>query len=582
MATDPLLQEFPPVSTQAWEEVIRKDLKGADYARKLIWQTEEGLAVKPYYRAEDCAALDDPDAQPGAFPYARSNRSTGDWRIREEIDAVDPQEANQAALSAVLAGAEEIAFRHANVDNAAGLGMLLANLEEIPVHLENAGKPQLCLLIERLSGRQRLSPVSTGWNPLADLDFAAEVIAAAPSSLVPFTIHGEEFEESGATAVEEAGFTLAAAIDFIAGMQERKIDADRAAASMAFSFSIGANYFFQIAKLRAFRMIWAQAVESFGGSRKNAKARIHARTSRWNETIYDPNVNILRSTTETMSAALGGADSISVAPFDECYKTPDEASRRLARNTQIILKQEALLSRVADPGAGAYGLEVITDFIARAGWKSMQKIEAGGGYRKALADGLIAQALEKSLAAKEKAVESRRRIFTGTSQHANLSEKALDRIDLSRLSGKRRGAQIYEQLRLRTERHAALAGKTPRVLLAEIGDARMRAARSNFAANFFGCAGFDLVTRQFPSADEIAASEADLIVLCSSDAEYLALATELISKFKTLGRETPVIVAGSPDTTEQLQAAGVADFVHVRSNPIEFLARWQQRLGIKD
>jgi methylmalonyl-CoA mutase len=110
----------------------------------------------------------------------------------------------------------------------------------------------------------------------------------------------------------------------------------------------------------------------------------------------------------------------------------------------------------------------------------------------------------------------------------------------------------------------------------------MRAARSNFAANFFGCAGFDLVTRQFPSADEIAASEADLIVLCSSDAEYLALATELISKFKTLGRETPVIVAGSPDTTEQLQAAGVADFVHVRSNPIEFLARWQQRLGIKD
>ena len=383
MASDHLLQEFPPVSTESWEEVIRRDLKGADYAKKLIWQTAEGLAVKPYYRAEDIAGLEYPDAAPGAFPYARSTRSTGDWRIREEIDAADPEEANRAAHSAVLAGAEEIAFRNANIENATDLGMLLANLEEIPVHFENAGEPQLRLLIERLNGRHRLSPVSTGWNPLTNLDFAAEVVAAAPSTLVPFTIHGEEFEESGATAVEEVGFTLAAAIEYMAGMQERKVDANRAAASIAFSFSIGANFFFQIAKLRAFRMMWAQVVESFGGTRESAKARIHARTSRWNETIYDPHVNILRGTTEAMSAVFGGADSITVAPFDECYKAPDEASRRLARNTQIILKQEALLSRVADPGAGSYCLEVITDFIAREGWK----IDAGNRSRRRLSEG---------------------------------------------------------------------------------------------------------------------------------------------------------------------------------------------------
>ncbi len=581
MATDHLLQEFPPVSTQSWEELVRKDLKGADYAGKLIWQTEEGLAVKPYYRAEDCASLDFPEAPPGAFPYARGNRSTGDWRIREEIDAVDPVEANRAAHSAVLAGAGEIAFCGVRIENASDLEMLLDNLDEIPVHFENAGEPLLRLLIERLNGRQRLSPASTGWNPLANLDFAAEVIAAAPAALASFTIHGQEFEESGATAVEEVGFTLAAAVDFMAGMQERNVDADRAAASITFSFANGANYFFQIAKLRAFRMVWAQAVESFGGSRESSKARIHARTSRWNQTIYDPHVNILRGTTEVMSAALGGADSISVAPFDECYKAPDGASRRLARNTQIILKQEALLSRVADPGAGSYWLEVITDFIAREGWKSMQKIEAAGGYRKAMADGLIAQALGQSLAAKENAVSSRRRIFTGTSRHANLSEKALDRIDSQRLSSKPRGARMYEQLRLRTERHAARTGKAPRILLAEIGDARMRSARSNFAADFFGCAGFDIVTRRFSSGVEIAASDAALIVLCSSDAEYLAIANEVIARLKALGLETPVIVAGSPDAAGQLQKAGVADFVHIRSNPVELLTKWQHRLGIK-
>jgi methylmalonyl-CoA mutase len=582
MASDHLLEEFPPVSTEKWEEVIRRDLKGADYSKKLIWQTAEGLAVKPYYRAEDTAGLEYPDAAPGAFPYARGARATGDWRIREEIDAADPEEANGAAHSAVLAGAEEIAFRKASFENGSELEMLLAGLEEIPVHFENAGEPQLRLLIERLTRRRGLSHVSTGWNPFTNLDFAAEVIAAAPSALVPFTIHGEEFEETGATTVEEAGFTLAAAIDFMAGMQERKVDADRAAASIAFSFSMGANFFFQIAKLRAFRMIWAQAVESFGGRRENAKAHIHARTSRWNETIYEPHVNILRGTTEAMSAVFGGADSITVAPFDECYKTPDEASRRLARNTQIILKQEALLSRVADPGAGSYCLEVITDFIAREGWKIMQGIEAAGGYRKAVTNGRIAQALEKSLAAREEAVSYRRRIFTGTNQHANISEKALGRIDFSRITENRRGAWMYEQLRLRTERHAAQGGKIPHVLLAEIGDAKMRAARSNFAANFFSCAGFDLVARRFTSADRIAASDADLIVLCSSDVEYLALATEVLARLKSLKHETPVIVAGYPDSVEQLQAAGVADFVHLRSNPIEVLTKWQQWLGIKN
>jgi methylmalonyl-CoA mutase len=582
MASDYLLQEFPPVSTESWEEVIRRDLKGADYAKKLIWQTAEGLAVKPYYRAEDIAGLEYTDAAPGAFPYARSDRSTGDWRIREEIDLADPEEANQAAHSAVLAGAGEIAYLNTHFENASDLEKLLAGLDEIPVHFENAREPQIRLLMERLSERPRPSPITTGWNPLTNLDFAAEVIAAAPSALVPFTIHGEKFEESGATSVEEVGFTLAAAIEYMAGMQERNVDADRAAAYLTFSFSIGANYFFQIAKLRAFRMMWAQAVESFGGTRESAKARIHARTSRWNETTYAPRANVLRGTTEAMSAVFGGADSITVAPFDECYKTPDEASRRLARNTQIILKQEAMLSRVADPGAGSYCLEVITDFIAREGWKVMQGIEAAGGYQKAVKDGLISQALEKSLAAREKAVVSRRRIFTGTSQHAIFSEKALDHIDFSRFSDGMRGTRIYEQLRLRTERHVAQGGKNPRVLLAEIGDAKMRSARSIFASNFFACAGFDLAAKRFTSADRIAASDADLIVLCSSDAEYLALATEVIARLKALGRETPVIIAGNPDSMEQLQAAGVADFVHLRSNPIELLTKWQQRLGIKD
>jgi methylmalonyl-CoA mutase len=575
MAPSYLLQEFPPVTTEFWEEVIRKDLKGADYAKKLIWQTEEGLAVQPYYRSQDLAGLDYLNTAPGIFPYVRGTHAVGDWLIREEIDEPMPETANQAACFAVSAGAEEISFCNVVITNSSTLETLLSNLPG-PVQFQSADESLIQLLIERKGS----STVSTGMVPFTNLVFAADVIRVAPLTLAAFTIHGEEFEEAGATAVQEVGFTLAAGIDFLAAMQSTGVDVNRAASSVTFSFAIGSNYFFQIAKLRAFRMLWALAVESFTGNRESAKARIHARTSRWNQTIYDPYVNLLRAATEAMSAAIGGADSISVAPFDECYKRPDEFSRRMARNAQLLLKQEALLCRVSDPGGGSYCIEVITDFIAREAWRVMQQIESTGGYQKALANGQIARTLEQSLAAKKKAVLQRRRIFTGTSQHANLSEKALDRIDPYRPERVRRGAEVYEQLRLRTERAAAESGKTPRVLLAEIGDIKMRSARSNFAANFFGCAGFAIKTQRFDKVDKIAESDTDIIVLCSSDPEYLSLSADLIARLAAENHQVPVIVAGFPDSVEQLKALGVADFIHVRSNPIEILTKWQQQMGI--
>ena len=264
------------------------------------------------------------------------------------------------------------------------------------------------------------------------------------------------------------------------------------------------------------------------------RAHIHARTSRWNKTLFDPHVDVLRGTTEAISAALGGADSITVAPFDECYKRPDEDSRRLARNTQILIKQEAFLSRVADPGAGSYALEVLTDTIACESWKVTASIEAGGGYQKALDEGVIARTLKASLAAREKAIVSRRRVFAGTNQYSNASEKALERIDTARFD-EHRGPWSYEELRLRTERHSLRTGTTPRVLLAECGDARMRSARSGFAAGFFACAGFDLLTRRFDNGEQIASQEADLIVLCSSDPEYPDPAAAVLAAQKARG-----------------------------------------------
>jgi methylmalonyl-CoA mutase len=576
-ATERLLEEFPPVSTAEWQAAIARDLKGADPER-LVWRAEEGLGVKPFYREEDLAGLVCVDTVPGSFPYRRGARTSGDWRIRETIDDADAEEANRMALAAVAAGAEGIAFSRLLVESIGELETLLRHLDEIPVHFERAGEQLIRLLVERLNESPRAAETSTGCDALASVEFAAETIAAAPAGLVPFSIDGATFAAAGATTVEEIGFALAAGVDFLAALAERGVDVNRAAGALEFSFAVGCNYFFEIAKFRAFRMLWAQAIESFGGTHEAARARIAARTSKWDKTVYDPHVNILRATTEAMAAVLGGADSVTVTPFDACYKAPDEASRRLARNTQLLLKHEAWLGRVADAGGGSYALETITDFVAREGWRVMQDIESRGGFRKAQAEGMIAQVLERSLKAREQAVALRKRVLVGTNQYANPAERALGRSDEERMKADLRGAQAYEELRLRTERHAAAGGKTPRVLLAEIGDVKMRAARSNFARNFFACAGFEMQTRRFKKAEEIAAADANLIVLCSADAEYAALASALIVQLRALGRETPVIVAGNPENAEELRAAGIADFVHVRTPPLKFLADWQERL----
>ncbi len=578
IATERLLEEFPPVSTTEWQAAIARDLKGVDPEKRLTWRTDEGLGVKPFYRAEDLAGLVCVDTKPGGFPYRRSARTTGGWRIREEIDAADAEEANCLACAAVAAGAGGIAFSRLLVESTRELETVLRHLDEIPVHFERAGESLLRMLIERRNGTPCAAQISTGCDALASVEFAAETICAAPVELVPFTVHGAAFAEAGATTVEEAGFTLAAGVDFLAALAERGADMNRAAAALEFSFAVGSNYFFEIAKFRAFRMLWARAVESYGGTHRAARVRIAARTSKWNMTVYDPHVNILRSTTEAMAAVLGGADTVTVAPFDACYKVSDEASRRLARNTQLLLKHEAWLGRVADAGGGSYALETITDFLAREGWKVMQEIEACGGFRKAQTDGMIAQALEESLTAREHAVALRKRVLVGTNQYANPAERALDRIDERRMKAELRGARAFEELRLRTERHAAAGGKTPRVLLAEIGDVKMRAARATFAAHFFACAGFEMQAQRFKRAEEIAAANADLIVLCSADAEYAALTSALLPKLKALGRETPVIVAGNPENAEELRAMGIADFVHARSHPVEFLTKWQERL----
>jgi methylmalonyl-CoA mutase len=587
MATESLLATFPPVSTDQWERVIRETVQGPDYAEKLIWHPEEGLAVRPYYRAEDISGLPFLNALPGDSPYVRGSRRDGGWRIREDIDAVDPEEANRRAIEAVTAGAEEVAFLQARMETESDLAILLANLNEIPVHFASADARTVGLLSERLKKRPHSAGVSADLDPFADLEFSAEAIRSLPQGLGPFTIDAGEFHEHAAGAIEEVSFALSAAVDFVAAMQDRSLPIDSIAGAISFSFAAGPEFFVQIAKLRAFRMVWAEALTSFGASRETAKTTVHARPSYWDKTVYDRHVNVLRATTETISAILGGADSISIAPFDECCQHPDESSRRLARNTQLILKHEALLDRVADPVGGSYLIESLSNAIAAKAWKLFQELESAGGYRKARAAGVFAAVFERRLKARDESVAVRRRAITGTNRFADVSEAASACADLARMDASPRAARRFEQLRLNVESHQAQTGGLPLIVLAEIGDAKMRSARSQFVADFLACAGLECEVQRFEQPEQIAAADADVIVLCSSDPEYLPITRDLIAILRDKNRrgrnrQAIVIVAGNPDNAGQLGALGVAHFIHLRSNVIAVLTALLEQMGIKE
>ncbi len=434
-----LADTFPPVPTAEWEAQIRRDLKGADYEKRLVWRTDEGIAVRPYYRSEHATGRD-------PLPNA-----SGTW-------------------------------------------------EMVPPGHE----PALC----------------------------ASAIDA---------------HERGATATQEVAYAIAQG-------------ADRLAAGLTVTtlgFAIGSNHFMEIAKLRAARLLWPAVASAFGAA---PGIRIHARTAGENKTHYDPSVNLLRVTTEALSAVLGGCDSLTVTPcgFDA----------HLADNVHHILREESHLDKVLDPGAGSYYIEALTDEVASRAWGLFLEIEQAGGWAACQASGAIDAALAAPRGAKEEAVASRKRVLVGTNNYPNLTERAPDAAWLAGAGW--RLAEPFEAIRLRTERYAARTGHVPRVLLLERGDVRMRRARAAFCLNLFGCAGFDIV-----QSDTL--TEADLVILCSSDAEYLDLAREIVPQ-----AAAPVVVAGNPrEQLVALKVAGVAGVVHAGSNAVETLTGWQVRLGME-
>ncbi len=401
MDNEKLFPEFPPVSSKQWEDLIKEDLKGADYDKKLVWKTIEGINVKPYYRAEDLQNLKHLNVIPGESPYVRGNKSDNNyWEVRQDIRVTDIGEANQQALDAVERGAtslEMICCKHQISRDE--FAKLLNGIHFGCIHFSISACSQTSILFDYLIDETKkrgydasqmngcihfdpLGLLTTSGNYMVseneDLLLVKALIERGTKHLPLYRVLGVSgylFRESGSTIVQELGFSLAMANEYLAKLIDMGLSIDDIAPRMQFIFATGSNYFFEIAKIRAFRMLWDTVVKAYNPNDKSdSKAYVHCTTQKWNMTIYDPYANMLRATTESMSAVLGGADSLSVRPFDEPYHKASNFSNRIARNTQIILKEEAYLDRIADPAAGSYYVESLTDSIATEAWKHFLKI----------------------------------------------------------------------------------------------------------------------------------------------------------------------------------------------------------------
>ena len=609
-----LFAEFPPVSTEAWEAAIAVDLKGADYERKLVWRTNEGFNVRPYYRAENLEGLETLNAAAGEFPYLRGVSGDNNWLTHQTIEVAAPAEANATALQMLNAGVDSLGFEIKDENfSEADLDVLLKDIYMPAVDLTFSGKkmPHVAALVLAKAEKDGVSKDDTRVNFCIDpivkhlsmkgdwcekcggtkcFDKIADLVAKTKEykHVRVVTVSGNVFSDSGSTIVEELGISLAVAHEYLVRMMEHGLTIDEAARKLRFSFAVTSNYFMEMAKLRAARLLWANIVKAYEPEKPcSCKMFVHARTSAWNQTVYDPYVNMLRGTTEAMSAAIAGVHSLEVLPFDHSYEAPSEFSYRIARNESLLLKHESHFDQVIDPAGGSYYIENLTKSIADEAWKLFLEVEEKGGYVEAFKAGFIVERVKASAAAKDKAVATRRQTILGSNQYPNFTEvadKALcaevveRKPDEGNVLVPYRGAMAFEQMRLHVDR----SGKEPKAFMLTCGSLAMARARAQFSCNFFACAGIRVIDNTFFKSleDGVKAaleSKAEIVVVCSSDDDYAEVAPKIK---EMLGDKAILVVAGAPACMEELQSKGINNFISVKSNVLETLKGYLKQMGI--
>ena len=611
-----LFTEFTAPTTQEWLDKIEVDLKGADFQKRLVWRTNEGFNVQPFYRREDLASLKTPDAMPGEFPFVRGNKKDSNaWYVRQNIIVDDPKEANAKALDILNKGIDSLGFKlPGSMVSKENVEALLDNIlcDIVEVNFSNCPRHALELAeilvayFEKKGYDKEKVVGSIEWDPMAKmllkgkdvtpvLEFGPKLVEALKDypHFRPVAVSTDVLNNAGAYIVQELGYALAWGNEYLQQLTDAGVDVDLAAKSIKFNMGVSENYFMELAKFRAARLLWAQIVKQYEPKCDCAcQMIVNATTSTYNQTIFDSYVNLLRSQTEAMSAALGGVHSMVVTPFDVTYEKPTDFSDRIARNQQLLIKEESHFDRIVDPGAGSYYIEHLTDALATEAWKIFLKVEEEGGFLAAIKAGTIQDDINATNVKRHGDAAKRKEFLLGTNQFPNFTEKSEgkraqssacccatttnDEAPFKKLQTTRLAAD-FEDLRIHTEET-----RVPTAFMLTIGNLAMRQARAQFSCNFLACAGYKVIDNLgFKTVEEgvdaALEAKADIVVICSSDDEYAEYA---IPAFKYLNGRAMFVVAGAPACMEDLKAAGIENYIHVKCNVLETLKEYNQKLGI--
>jgi methylmalonyl-CoA mutase len=613
-----LFTEFAAPTTQEWLDKIEVDLKGADFQKRLVWRTNEGFNVQPFYRREDLKDLKTPDALPGEFPFVRGNKKdSNEWYVRQNIVVEDAKEANKKALDILNKGVDSLGFKlPGKMVSKETVETLLEGIycDIVEVNFNTCKRHSLELaqiLVEYFEqkGYDKEKVVgSIDWDPMEKIVMKGKdttpILALAPQLVETMkdypnfrviAVNSDSLNNAGAYIVQELGYALAWGNEYLQQLVDAGVDVDLAAKNIKFNMGVSENYFMELAKFRAARLLWAQIVKQYEPKCDCAcKMIINATTSSYNQTLFDSYVNLLRSQTEAMSAALGGIHSMVVTPFDVPYEQATDFSERIARNQQLLLKEESHFGQIVDPGAGSYYIEHLTDALAQEAWKIFLKVEDEGGFLAAIKAGTVQDDINATNVKRHGDAAKRKEFLLGTNQFPNFTEKSEGKRPAActcccskaeneheeapfKAIASTRLAADFENLRIHTEEK-----RVPTAFMLTIGNLAMRQARAQFSCNFLACAGYKVIDNLgFKTVEEgvdaALEAKADIVVICSSDDEYAEYA---IPAFQYLNGRAMFVVAGAPACMEDLKAAGIENYIHVKCNVLETLKEYNQKLGI--
>ncbi|MEY9877243.1 methylmalonyl-CoA mutase [Streptacidiphilus sp. MAP12-33] len=588
-----LAAEFPDASHAQWQNLVAgvlrksgKELSGPDAEMALATELEDGLVLAPLHTAD--TASDTAAGFPGFAPYVRGGRAaTTGWDVRQRHERPEADRSNEAVLGDLENGVTSVWLAVGGSGVAvADLGRALDGvyLDLAPVVLDagaetGAAARELLRLYDAKGVAREAARGNLGADPLglaartgeaadsADAVELARICARDYPGIRALTVDALPYHEAGASAAEELGCSLATGVAYLRLLTEAGLSVDEACRQLEFRYAATADQFLTVAKLRAARRLWARVAEVCGAGAEGAQLQ-HAVTSPVMMTRRDPYVNMLRTTIATLAAGVGGADSVTVLPFDHDLGLPDAFARRIARNTSSVLLEESHLGRVTDPAGGSWYVERLTDELAQAAWAFFQELEQAGGQGAALRSGLVGERIAATWAARGKKLARRKEPITGVSEFPNLAEKAVVREEAPAVRPLGRAAQAtgglpqvrrdeaYEALRLRSDAHLAATGARPRVFVAALGPAAAHTPRATFAANLFQAGGIEPVHEPVSvdaatAAGAFTASGATIACLCSSDELYGEQAEAVAEALRAAGA-TRVYLAGRP-----------AEFAHV-------------------